>query len=136
MAVLPVLLRNTASASIFTHPQQGLDQKDVLRLRKEAGRWLRGLREAAGLSQRELARQVGIDYYTFISQIESGRGRVPPAQTRVWAEALGVPVRDFAIGLMRYYDPLSHQLIFGDENAPEPASARDDLGCGPPGSRR
>src|SRR5690606_39166076 len=57
--------------TMYTHPQQGLEQDDVQRLRQEAGRWLRSLREKAGYSQRELARVVGLEYYTFISQIES-----------------------------------------------------------------
>ena len=113
---------------MFTHPQQGVAHGDVLRLRQEAGKWLKGLREAAGLSQRDLAKVVGIDYYTFISQIESGRGRVPPAQMRVWAEAFKVPSRDFAVTLMKYYDPLSYELIFGDEIAVTAAEqARDEL---------
>lgn len=105
--------------------RSGLNQDGVLALRQEAGVWLRGLREAAGLSQRELAKAVGLEYYTFISQIESGRGRVPPAQTRAWAEALNMPVRDFAIELMRFYDPINHALIFGD-GASLPASKSDD----------
>lgn len=95
----------------------GLHQDGVLVLRQEAGSWLRNLREGAGLSQRELAKAVGIDYYTFISQIESGRGRVPPAQIRAWAEALNVPVREFAIELMRFYDPFNHAIIFGEETS-------------------
>jgi transcriptional regulator with XRE-family HTH domain len=113
---------------MFTHPQQGFAQEDVLRLRQEAGKWLKSLREAAGLSQRDLAKAVGIDYYTFISQIESGRGRVPPAQMRVWAGALKVAPRDFAMNLMKYYDPLSYELIFGDELAVQAAEqARTEL---------
>lgn len=110
---------------MFTHPQQGLDQDEVLRLRQEAGRWLRSLREAAGFSQRDLAKAVGIDYYTFISQIESGRGRVPPAQTRAWAAALKVSPRDLAIQLMRFYDPLSYDLIFGP-TAEKPSSEAEE----------
>lgn len=90
-------------------------QDGVLVLRQEAGSWLKSLREEAGLSQRELAKAVGIDYYTFISQIESGRGRVPPSQIRAWAEALNVPVREFAIELMRFYDPFNHAIIFGED---------------------
>lgn len=113
---------------MFTHPQQGFAQEDVLRLRQEAGRWLKARREAANLSQRDLAKAVGIDYYTFISQIESGRGRVPPAQMKVWAKVLNLPARDFAISLMKYYDPLSYELIFGDEEAVNEAEkARDEL---------
>src|SRR5690554_3829489 len=101
-----------------------VEQDGVLALRQEAGSWLRGLREAAGLSQRELAKAVGIEYYTFISQIESGRGRVPPSQIGAWAEALNVPPRDFAIELMRYYDPHNHAIIFGDAaSTPQPKSS-------------
>lgn len=90
-------------------------------LRQEAGKWLRELRELRELSQRELAEQVGIEYYTFISQIESGRGRIPPAQMKEWAKALGVVPRRFAIEMMRYYDPYSYDMIFGSgDNKGEP----------------
>lgn len=97
--------------------RSGLDQDEVQALRQEAGSWLRGLRETAGLSQRELAKAVGTEYYTFISQIESGRGRVPLAQLRAWADALNVPAREFAIKLMRFYDPVNYELIFGEETS-------------------
>lgn len=98
------------------------DSDETFRLRQEAGQWLRGLREAAGLSQRELARAVEIDYYTFISQIESGRGRVPPAQIAAWAVALNVPARDFAIEMMRFYDPVNYELIFAGAAEETPAT--------------
>ena len=75
-------------------------------LRREAGQWLKRLREAKGVSQRDLAETVGIEYYTFISQVESGRGRIPPDRFRDWAKALGVPAREFVTKLMRYYDPV------------------------------
>lgn len=45
--------------------------------RREAGVWLRQLREERGFTQRQLAERVGIEYYTFVSQIEAGRGRIP-----------------------------------------------------------
>ena len=62
----------------------------VQQLRREGGRWLRQCREAAGLSQRELAQLVGAEYYTFISQLETGRGRIPPDRYHIWAEALKI----------------------------------------------
>lgn len=100
--------------------------QDTLALRQEAGKWLRQLRENLGISQRELAKRVGLEYYTFISQIESGRGRIPPAQMRIWAEVLGVPTRKFGIEMMRYYDPISHDMIFGSgaggKDAEEPVT--------------
>lgn len=86
--------------------------EEVLELRREAGRRLRDLRDARGLSQRQLAEIVGADHYTFISQLETGRGRIPPDRYRVWAEALAVNVRDFVYMLMRYYDPVTYAILF------------------------
>ena len=65
-------------------------------LRKEAGRWLRELREKRGLSQRELADKVGAEVYTLISQLEDGRGRIPPDRYLVWAEALEIEPGELA----------------------------------------
>lgn len=89
------------------------NSQDTLALRQEAGKWLRQLRENLGISQRELAKRVGLEYYTFISQIESGRGRIPPTQMKAWAEVLGVSPRKFGTEMMRYYDPVSYDMIFG-----------------------
>lgn len=94
---------------------------DSKQLRKEAGVWLRSLREKRGLSQRHLAERVQVEYYTFISQIESGRGRVPAERLEIWAEALDVDVQVFAKTLMRYYDPINYRLVF-----PEAASGAPD----------
>jgi transcriptional regulator with XRE-family HTH domain len=73
---------------MYSNPQK-LSQGGVLELRQQAGRWLRELREARGLSQRGLADGVGAEYYTFISQLEAGRGRIPPDRYTTWATAVG-----------------------------------------------
>ena len=98
---------------MYSNPQK-LTQDGVLELRQQAGRWLRKLREARGLSQRGLADQIGADYYTFISQIEAGRGRIPPDRYAVWASALGVGPKIFVQTLMRYYDPVTYEIVFAD----------------------
>ena len=72
-------------------------------MRKEAGAWLKSLRAAVGLSQIELAQRLGLRYYTFVSQVESGVGRVL---------ALEQPPADFARRLLTYYDPELHRLLF------------------------
>jgi transcriptional regulator with XRE-family HTH domain len=102
---------------MYTHPQRR-STKLTQKLRNEAGGWLRELREKRGLSQRGLAERVGAEYYTFISQLENGRGRIPPDRYLVWAEALGVEARAFVRTLMSYYDPVTYKIIFGE--APEP----------------
>jgi transcriptional regulator with XRE-family HTH domain len=80
---------------------------------------LRELREKQGYSQRELARRVGAEYYTFISQLETGRGRIPPDRYRRWAEALKVEPAVFVRNLMQYYDPVTYGILFD----PTPESA-------------
>ncbi len=81
-------------------------------LRKKAGAWLRARRCELGLSQRELAYRVNMEYYTFISQIEAGRGRVPSERLSDWADALEMAPREFAINLMKYYDPHTYNMVF------------------------
>jgi transcriptional regulator with XRE-family HTH domain len=99
---------------MYTHPQRR-SARLTQSLRRKAGRWLRILRERRGLSQRELAKKVGAEYYTFISQLEHGRGRIPPDRYLVWADALGVEPRELVLGLMPYYDPVTYNVIFGRE---------------------
>ena len=81
-------------------------------LRKQAGAWLKELRARAGLSQIQLAEALGFKYYTFISQVENGFGRVPTESLEKWARALGVDPSSFARELLSYYDPELHRLLF------------------------
>ncbi|WP_395670873.1 helix-turn-helix domain-containing protein [Phenylobacterium sp.] len=90
-------------------------------LRQQAGRWLKGARESAGLTQAELAEQIGLRYYTFVSQVESGLGRLPIETQRAWAEALGMEPGAFARTLLRYYEPELHRLLFEEAGVQEGA---------------
>lgn len=81
-------------------------------LRKEAGAWLKELRTQAGLSQIELANRLGFKYYTFISQVENGFGRVPTASMEAWASALGVNPSYFAKMLLSFYEPELYRLLY------------------------
>jgi transcriptional regulator with XRE-family HTH domain len=94
-------------------------------LRQEAGRWLKAGREAAGLTQADLAARVGLRYYTFVSQVESGLGRVPIETQGAWADAIGVDQAEFARTLLHYYEPELYRLLFGDDAVgPQEARAR------------
>ena len=93
--------------------QQQISSPEVVGLRKEAGLWLKELREKRGLSQRQMAEKVGANYYTFISQLELGRGRIPPDRYLVWAEVLGVEPKLFVRNLLRSYDPVTYSILFG-----------------------
>src|SRR5262249_23418324 len=108
---------------MYTHPQRR-GAKLTEKLRNQAGAWLRELRESRGLSQRELAQKVGAEYYTFISQLEHGRGRIPPDRYLAWADALGVDPREFVRGLMSYYDPVTYDIVFGRDPPAETGGAK------------
>ena len=84
----------------------------VKQLRKQAGNWLKELRGRAGLSQVDLAQKLNLKYYTFISQVENGFGRVPTESMEAWARALGVEPSEFARTLLSYYEPELHRLLF------------------------
>lgn len=95
-------------SALFDQKQDGVQE-----LRRAAGNWLRARRESVGYSQTDLARALNLDYYTFISQIENGRGRIPANRYADWADALQISRRDFALRMMQYYDPVTYELIFG-----------------------
>ncbi len=100
---------------MYSSRQSHQDSAEVQKLRQECGAWIRSLRERAGLSQRDIAAAVGLEYYSFVSQIESGRGRIPTAQIRAWAQALKIAPRAFAMELLRFYDPVNYDILFGEE---------------------
>ncbi len=97
--------------TMYGNPQRRA-ATDVQQLRREGGKWLREQREKAGLSQRQLAELVGAEYYTFISQLETGRGRIPPDRYLTWAEALKIEPREFVREVMRFYDPVTYDILF------------------------
>ena len=92
-------------------------------LRQEAGRWLKAAREAAGLTQAQLSEQVGLRYYTFVSQVESGVGRLPIETQAAWAKALNLDEAEFARTLLAYYEPELHRLLFESNASPSRATA-------------
>ena len=92
------------------YKEQGLVAKS---LRKEAGQYVKSLRVAKEMTQRDLSQRLGLDYYTFISQVENGAARVPPEGLLQWAKALDVDGSEFATKLLSYYDPYMYEAIFG-----------------------
>jgi hypothetical protein len=54
------------------------------------------------VTQKGLADHLGLAYYTAISHIESGRGRVPAEQIEQYALALGWEPAEFAKRLLMY----------------------------------
>lgn len=105
---------------MYSHPQHGMNKDEVAASRQEGGKWLRYLRHQAGLSQRELGDRLGESNYSFLSQLESGKGRPPLGKMKAWAQALGVPDAEFAKGILRFYDPITFEMLFGPIDQQEP----------------
>jgi len=112
---------------MYSNPQK-TSSDEVIELRHKAGQWLKKLREAQGLSQRQLAAAVGVEYYTFISQLETGRGRIPTDRCLLWAKALDVKPKHFVQTLMRYYDPVTYEILFEDNQSPPFAATMPIIG--------
>tara|TARA_R100000951_G_scaffold90357_1_gene78602 strand:+ start:475 stop:795 length:321 start_codon:yes stop_codon:yes gene_type:complete len=88
--------------------------------RAEFGRTLQSLRQAAQLTQHDMAKLVGQKYFTMISQVEGGRVRVPPDDTELWARVLGVDTQAFAKECVRYYETDDYfKAIYGKNNKRE-----------------
>lgn len=88
-------------------------------LRRDLGDWLRQRRQDAGLTQADLAGRLGIRYYSFVSQVEHGIGRIPQDLYGPWAEALGLDRRRFAVTILRHLEPGLYELI---DDEPEQAA--------------
>lgn len=80
------------------------------------GVWLKELREGRSLSQRDLSERLGLDYYTFISQLENGRGKIPSSRYLDWATALGCDPQVFVRKLLMHYEPEVFEILFPDMN--------------------
>lgn len=94
-----------------TSPEESKEQRIAL------GIWLKSLREERGLSQRELAELLSLDYYTFISQLETGRGKIPEQRYVQWAEALGQEPKSFVKVLLKHYHPVAYKVLYEDDAA-------------------
>ncbi len=88
--------------------------EDAKRLREEAGAYIQQLRMDRGLTQRELADIVGLDYYTRVAAVETGMISLSSDQLKLWARALKVPRRKFARTMLRFYNPHTAKELFGD----------------------
>jgi transcriptional regulator with XRE-family HTH domain len=98
----------------------GISKSELTARRKELGVWLKELREKAGLSQTALASRVKADYYSFVSQVETGLTPLPPSKIEAWADALQVDHRTFAISVLRAANPVLYRMLYGQASPDEP----------------
>jgi len=90
-----------------------INKESAAKLRKQGGAYLKKLRNSASLTQRDLADASGFKYYTFISQIENGTGRIPPKQYEAYAKAVGANLAEFTKDMLKFYDPYTYKCLFG-----------------------
>lgn len=91
-------------------------EADIAReLRRDLGRWLKQRREDAGLTQADLAAALDLKYYSFISQVENGVGRIPQALYAPWAFALQISAADFAWMALSHLEPGLYAMLRGPE---------------------
>lgn len=94
---------------------QTFSQEEITEMRREAGRWLKKLREARNYSQSELQRLIAPHLRTkYVSLIEHGRQIVVSEDMEAWARALDVEPEYIARNLLKFYNPLVYQLIFDE----------------------
>lgn len=82
-------------------------------LKQRGGQYLKQLREDAEFTQRELADKVGLKHYSFISGIENGNAVLPSDLYPIYAEVLGVPVKDFIKRMLMYNKPVIYNGLWG-----------------------
>ena len=92
---------------------QAHDNAEFKDARKDAGNWLKKLRTDAGITQLAIAQACGYDYVTFISQIEAGKGRIPPEKYEAFAKVYNVDSKWFAQNYLHFTDPYMFKLLFG-----------------------
>lgn len=92
--------------------ERRLSRYEAKRNRKVAGAYIRELRLQRGLTQKELSKLLGLEYYTMISGVENGNNRVPPEALASWAKALRVNPREFAKRLLSHYEPRYFEALF------------------------
>ena len=103
--------------------QKATDEKSKV-TRKQGGLVVKTLRSINKLTQRALAEKAGLEYYTFISQIESGVGKIPPQKLKAFADALGCNPKKFTRELMKFYDPDTFEVLF-ETSREEPTDYTD-----------
>tara|TARA_R110000796_G_scaffold72322_4_gene163649 strand:+ start:61 stop:381 length:321 start_codon:yes stop_codon:yes gene_type:complete len=95
--------------------KQGARTDEALALRKEGGTFIKALRTQAGLTQREVAVGLKMNYYTMVAQMEAGTARIPPDTYVPYAKVLGVDPELFVQKLMQYYDPHTYKALWGSK---------------------
>lgn len=88
------------------------DENEMQRERRRGlGKVLKKWREEKGQTQADLANTLGLKYYSFISQVENGIGRIPQSFYGPWADALSIDREEFSWTVLAAIEPKLYDLL-------------------------
>lgn len=77
------------------------------------GQYIKQSRIDAGLTQKQLADALGMEYYNTISQVENDRINLPPTHWRNAANAMNLNVQEFILKCLNLMQPDMRHAVFG-----------------------
>ncbi len=83
------------------------------KLRQRGGAWFQNKRQSLGLTQLDVSKRLGYDYYTFVAQIESGKGKLPEEHYETVAKLFKMSPQDFAKKQLVFYFPSIFKCLYG-----------------------
>ena len=84
----------------------------VKRLQLEFGAYMASLREARGMTQKQVADLVGVTD-NHVSDIENGVRKISPERYDQFAKVYQVDRHEFGKRILFHYDPFAYKLLFG-----------------------
>ena len=91
------------------------------------GETLKTARMAKGYTQKALASQLGLEYYTMISQMELGYMSIPPSLWVPIAQTLHMNTSEWVLQCLREYQPEVFQALFLNRSMREATATLDML---------
>lgn len=79
-------------------------KKIVEEKRKRFGQIIKSLRQTARLTQHDVAEQLDYKYLSFVSQLETGKQRIPVQDMKSFARLYNVDIHAFAKECVRAYE--------------------------------
>ena len=87
------------------------------------GAAVKAARERLGMTQKDLANELGVEYYTMISQIERGYMSIPASLWVPLAIALHFDRRHWVVECLYEIQPLMYEALFDHSSTTEVAEA-------------